>query len=170
MDSLERSKHVSLDRFIYALGIRFVGEHVSRLLVNHFKTLENLKNADFDELISIHEIGPQVARSVVEFFEEERNIETIDRLLRAGIKLTEMESQASEKLSGKTFVLTGTLENYTRSDAKKQIEALGGRVASAVSKSTDFVLMGKDPGSKAEKAKTLGIKIIDEAEFNEMIS
>ncbi len=170
MNSLEQSKNVSPDRFIYALGIRFVGEHVSRLLVNHFKTLENLKKADFDELISIHEIGPQVARSVVQFFQEQRNTETIDRLLNAGIKLTDMESQTSEKLSGKTFVLTGTLEKFTRGEAKKLIEAMGGHVASAVSKSTDFVLMGTDPGSKAKKAEAFGIVVINETEFQKMIS
>ncbi|MBD3289762.1 NAD-dependent DNA ligase LigA, partial [candidate division KSB1 bacterium] len=169
IDALEKSKHVPADRFIYALGIRFVGEHVSRLLVNHFKTLENLKHADYEELISIHEIGPQVARSVVEFFQEQQNLQTIDRLLKAGISLAELEQQTSDKLAGKTFVLTGALENFTRAEAKNIIESLGGRVASAVSKSTDFVLIGSDPGSKADKAKELGIKIIGESEFQEMI-
>jgi len=170
IDALDKSKRVSLERFIYALGIRFVGEHLSRLLTRHFQKLDKLQQATYDDLIGIYEIGPQVAQSVVQFFKEQRNLQTIARLLKAGIQFKAAEVQKSDKLAGKTFVLTGTLESLTRSEAEKMIETLGGHAASAVSKKTDFVVVGKDAGSKEAKARALGVKIIDEEEFKKMVS
>ncbi len=169
--ALEKSKKVTLDRFIFALGIRFVGEHAARLLANHFKSLENLQKASYDELIEIHEIGPQSAQSIVEFFAEPQNLQTIKKLQQAGVTIEKMpETEISElPLAGKTFVFTGALENFSRHEAEQLVESLGGRASSSVSKKTDFVVVGKDPGSKADKARQLGVTILNEKEFLEMI-
>lgn len=171
LEALEKSKKVPLERFIYALGIRFVGEHAARLLASHFRTFENIRNAKYDELLEIHEIGPQSARSIVEFFNEPRNLKTIEKLFNAGIEIEEKIEQTKGKqpLAGKTFVFTGALEFFTRHEAEQLVESLGGRAASSVSKKTDFVVVGKDPGSKADKARQLGVTIINEQQFREMI-
>ncbi len=170
LDALRKSKNVSPDRFLFALGIRFVGEHVARLLMRHFRDLSDLQNASEEELMHIREIGPQVAQSVIQYFKEEKNLKTILRLKEAGIKFGEIESATSDHFVGKTFVFTGTLEKYSREEAERLVESMGGRAASSVSKNTDFVVAGKDAGSKAERAKQLGVKIIDEAEFRKMIA
>ena len=169
LDALEASKNVSLSRFVYALGIRFVGEHIARVLVNFYKSLNKLKKATYNELIEIYEIGHQVAESVVQFFGEQKNLKTIERLQQAGIKFQGVEALASDKLADKIFVFTGALESYTRDEAKRLVESSGGHAASSVSKKTDFVIVGKDAGSKAEKARQLGVKIISEDEFKEMV-
>ncbi|NIR49283.1 NAD-dependent DNA ligase LigA [candidate division KSB1 bacterium] len=169
IDAIEASKKVDLARFLYALGVRFVGEHVSRVLAREFGTLENLKKASIERLQQVYEIGPQVAESVHEFFSEKHNLETIDRLLKAGVKIKEPAVLEDSKLAGKTFVFTGSLEQFTRSDAEQTVERLGGRAASSVSGSTDFVVVGAGPGSKAEKARELGIKILSEKEFTQMV-
>ncbi|MDW7680161.1 MAG: NAD-dependent DNA ligase LigA, partial [bacterium] len=171
IDSLEKSKDVSLERFIYSLGIRFVGEHTARLLAEHFQSLEKLKHANYDELISIHEIGPQSAQSIVQFFSEAGNLATIDRLLQAGIKIQSPKKSApAQTLAGKTFVFTGALENFTRHEAEQLVASLGGRAASSVSKNTDYVVVGAEPGSKEEKARQLGIEIISEDEFKRLVN
>ncbi len=169
VDALEKSKHITLDRFIYSLGIRFVGERSARLLADHFKTLDNFKNATYEELLTIHEIGPQSAQSIVQFLEEPKNVETINKLLSAGIKIETKEQTASDLFSGKTFVFTGALKIYTRHEAEALVESLGGRAASSVSRKTDFVVIGQNAGSKADKARELGVTILSEAEFHEMV-
>ena len=170
IDALEKSKNISLDRFIYGLGIRFVGEHSAVLLANHFRTLSNLKKTTYDDLLTIYEIGPQSAQSHVQFFDEPKNLNTIDRLLKAGIKIQQKEAAASDQLAGKTFVFTGTLERMTRDDAEKLVASLGGHSASSVSKKTDYVVVGAEPGSKAVKARELGVTILNEEEFKQLLS
>ncbi|MBC8182457.1 NAD-dependent DNA ligase LigA [candidate division KSB1 bacterium] len=169
IDALEKSKHINLGRFVFALGIRFVGEHAARLLANYFKNMNNLKKASYDELLSIHEIGPQSAQSLVQFFDEPKNIKTIDRLIQAGIQFEKVKTEADQVLSGKTFVFTGALELFTRHEAEELVTSRGGRASSSVSKKTNFVIVGKDAGSKAVKAKELGVTILSETEFKEMI-
>ncbi len=170
IDALEKSKNISLDRFIYSLGIRFVGEHTAGLLADHFKTLSTLKKTTYDELLTIYEIGPQSAQSIIQFFNEPKNLNTIDRLLKAGIHIQQKEQKESDKLAGKTFVFTGTLESMTREEAERLVKSLGGRAASSVSKKTDYVVVGTDPGSKATKAEGLGVAILTEEAFNRLIS
>jgi len=170
LDALEKSKRTTLARFLYALGIRHVGEHTAKLLADAFGSLEAIRNASAEDLEAVHEIGPEVARSVKDFFERKENLEVIDRLLEAGITFEEPEKTGKEqKFRGKTFVLTGTLQKYSRNEAKAEIEARGGRVSSSVSKKTDYVVAGADPGSKLELAKSLGVPILDEKTFLEML-
>jgi len=169
IDALENSKHISFDRFIFSLGIRFVGERTARLLADYLKTLENLKKTTYEELLSIHEIGPQSAQSIIEFFEEPKNVQTINKLLKAGITIEQKEQAASDIFSGKTFVFTGALEIYTRHEAEALVTSLGGHAASSVSRKTDFVVVGQKAGSKAGKARELGVTIISETEFKEMV-
>ena len=168
--ALEKSKHISFTKFIYSLGIRFIGEHTASLLAAHFKNLENLKQASYDELITIYEIGPQSAQSIVQFFNEPKNIATVDKLVQAGIKIQHEEVKTGTQFSGKTFVFTGTLENFSRDEAEKLITSLGGRATSSVSKKTDFVVEGKDTGSKAAKARELGVTILNEDQFRKMVA
>ena len=170
IDALEKSKSISLDRFIFSLGIRFVGEHAASLLADHFQTLSNLQKANYDELLAIHEIGPGSAQSIVQFFKEPKNLSTIERLLKAGINIQQQEQPASDALAGKTFVFTGTLATITRGEAEKLVESLGGRAASSVSKKTDYVVVGTDPGSKATKARDLGVTILNENEFKQLLN
>jgi len=169
VDALEKSKHINLGRFIFALGIRFVGEHAARLLANNFKNLENLKNASYDDLLEIHEIGPQSAQSIIQFFNEPKNIKTVERLYQAGINIEKEGIADDQKFAGKTFVFTGALEIFSRHDAEELVISMGGRAASSVSKKTDFVVVGKDTGSKATKARKLDVTILSEEEFKEMI-
>jgi DNA ligase (NAD+) len=170
IDALDQSKTISLDRFIYSLGIRFVGEHTASLLADHFKTLANLKKTTYDELLTIYEIGPQSAQSIVQFFNEPKNLSTIDRLLKAGINIQQKEQATGDQLAGKTFVFTGTLASMSRDEAEKLVASLGGRAASSVSKKTDYVVVGTDPGSKATKARDLGVTILNEQEFKNLLN
>ncbi len=169
LDALERSKNITLERFIYSLGIRYVGEHTASLLADHFKSLDNLKRASYDELLRVYEIGTQTAQSIVQFFNEPKNLNTIDRLLQAGIKIQSPTVAKGDQLAGKTFVFTGTLQSMTRDEAERLVESLGGRAASSVSKKTDYVVVGADPGSKAIKARELGLTILDEQQFKALI-
>ncbi len=168
IEALEASKEVELARFLYALGIRFVGEHVSRILAREFRTLDNLKKASRERLMQIYEIGPQVADSVYQFFNEEQNLKTIDRLLQSGIRIRVPQALADEKFKGKTFVFTGALQHYTREEAERLVESLGGRAASSVSRNTDFVVVGENPGTKAQRARELGVQILSEEDFRKM--
>jgi len=173
IDALERSKTRELSRFVYALGIRHVGEHIADLLVQAFGSLEKFQAASRDDLEAVAGIGPEVAASVRAFFAEKKNLEVIERLYRAGIKppappKPEVDP-ADLPLSGTSVVLTGTLTSMPRSKAKAIIERLGGKVASSVSKKTGLVIAGNNPGSKLEKAEKLGLKIIDEQEFLSLI-
>ena len=142
------------------------------MLARHFGDIDSLANAGEDELADVEEIGPVIAESVRRFFAGEQGLEIIERLKSAGVKMSAEPAGATAgggSLAGKTIVVTGTLENYSRSEIKELIKNLGGRSASSVSKKTDFVLAGDNPGSKVDKAKTLGVKIINEEEFGEMI-
>ena len=171
LNAIEESKNRSLARFIYALGIPNVGEHVARLLAKKFGSLENLMKASREDLLSIYEIGPEIAENVVAFFREKHNLKEIERMRQAGVRATTAVERKEEggPLHGKTFVFTGALQNFSRDEAKAIVEELGGRASSSVSKSTDYVVVGENPGSKYEKAKKLGVKIITEEEFMEMI-
>jgi DNA ligase (NAD+) len=169
LNAIEKSKRTTLARFIYALGIRHVGEHTAQLLADHFKSLERLKNASLQELLSIKGIGEETARSVKAFFEDERNLKNIERLLNAGITFEEVKAQEGFPVAGKTFVFTGALKSMTREKAKKMVVERGGRVASQVSRSVDYVVVGESPGSKLNRARQLGIKTINEEEFLDML-
>jgi len=129
-----------------------------------------LKKTTYEELLSIYEIGPQSAQSIVQFFDEPKNLNTIDRLMKAGITIQQQEKATSDQLSGKAFVFTGTLESMTRDEAEGLVASMGGRATSSVSKKTDYVVVGKDPGSKATKARDLGVTILNEEEFKSLLN
>jgi DNA ligase (NAD+) len=166
VSALEQSKRVALSRFIHALGIRLVGEHTADILARHFITLNKVVTATEDELVSIHEIGPEVAKSVVGFFSEQKNRDLIQKLITQGLSPQSPETKAKGALSGMTFVITGTLSSLTRDEASEKIRELGGRTTQAVSKNTDYVISGENPGSKLEKANELGIPVMTEDEFS----
>jgi DNA ligase (NAD+) len=172
MEQIEASKTRGLQRLLYGIDIRHVGERYAKILANHYRTIDRLAEASVEELDAIHEIGLTVAFSVHEWFRNPLHIELIDRLKAAGVKM-EMDGADSaaidERFAGKTFVLTGKLENYTRDEAAKMIEDRGGRVSSSVSKKTDYVVAGSDAGSKLVKAESLGVTIVDEAAFGQML-
>ena len=167
--ALEKSKDMTLSRFIYALGIRHVGNHVADVLAKAFKSLERIMFATEEELLAIHEIGPQVSESVRAFFKNPENRHSIERLLAFGVRITSGAVGRAGKLAGKTFVLTGSLDMFTRAEAKARIEASGGKVTTSVSSKTDYVVMGDKPGSKAKKAKELGVAVITEKVFREIL-
>lgn len=169
LNAINKSKKVSLSRFIYALGIRHVGEHISRVLAQKFRTLRRLMSAGVDELKTVDEIGPVVSESVRAFFDNQENQKNIERMLKAGVTLETEEPAGEQFLADKTFVLTGALETMTRSEAKARIQAMGGKVSSSVSKKTDYVVAGKEPGSKLDRAKELGIAILDERKFIQIL-
>ena len=164
---LEHSKETTLPRFLFALGIRQVGETTAQTLARHFGTLEALMHADTDELVEVQDVGPVVAQSIVSFFKEKHNRDVVKKLIKAGIHWPEEKapSPQSQTLAGKTFVLTGTLPNLSRNDAKEKLLRLGAKVSGSVSKKTDYVVVGADPGSKATKAEELGIPMIDEEQL-----
>ena len=171
LNALEQSKKASLGRLVFALGIRHVGERAAKTLAGHFGSLDRLIAAEFDELVGIPEIGTKMAESIITFFEQEQNRTVIGKMVRAGVNTIEsrVKVAGTGALAGKTFVLTGTLQAFTRESAKELIEGLGGKVSAAVSKSTDYVLVGENPGSKYEKAVKLGVKVIGEEEFRELV-
>jgi len=170
VSALEKSKHVTLSRFIHALGIRLVGEHTADILARNFISLERLMETPEDELVKIHEIGPEVAQSVVGFFSEEKNRELIKKLFEQGLSPESPESASTGALSGKVFVITGTLSSLTRDEAKEKIQVLGGRATSSVSKNTDYVISGENPGSKLDRAKELGVPVLTEDEFTALLT
>jgi DNA ligase (NAD+) len=171
LDEIKRSKQAELARVIFALGIRFVGERTGQLLANHFGSLDKLADATAEELVEAEEVGPRVAEAIQEFFHEERNRKVIEKLRKAGLQFEQKQTRKTDgKLAGKQFVLTGTLPTYSRDEAKQVIEESGGRVVGSVSKKTDYVVAGADPGSKLEKARTLGITILDEAGLQELLN
>lgn len=166
IQAIEISKQRPLYRLITALGIRHIGLKSARILTGYLKNIDDFLKVSENELISIPEIGAIMADSIVNFFAEPRNRETIDRLQEAGVNMVENEIEPGQRiLSGKTFVLTGTMQSLTRPEAAEKIEALGGKVTSSVSKKTDYVVVGEDPGSKYDKALVLGINILNEDEF-----
>jgi DNA ligase (NAD+) len=173
MQQIEASKTRGLQRLLYGIDIRHVGERYAKILAKHFKSIDRLAEATIEELNAIHEVGPTVAVSVYEWFRNPLHIDLVNRLRAAGVKLeTDGAGTAAndERFEGKTFVLTGKLEKYTRDEAAALIEERGGRVSSSVSKKTDFVVAGEDAGSKLTKAVSLGVTILDEAGFAEMLS
>ena len=171
LDEIQASRSNSLNRVIFALGIRFVGERTASLLADHFASIDSLASASVEELESVSEVGPKVAASIHSFFREPRNQKLLERLRAAGLRFKqERRAVRRAALAGKTFVLTGTLQSYTREEAKERIEQAGGRVASSVSKKTDYVVAGADAGSKLEKAKALGVHVIDEKQLEALLS
>lgn len=170
LEQVEKSRSRELRRLLFGLGIRFVGERVAMLLARHFRSLDALAAATAEEMEALHEIGPVVAQSVKEWFEDPRNQQLVARLKTAGLRSEEEEAPpGATAFQGMQFVVTGTLESMTRGAAKAAIEERGGRVTSSVSKKTSVVVVGADPGSKAEKAKGLGLEIVDEAGFQALL-
>ena len=170
LDEIENSKKLRLERVIYGLGIRFVGERTAQFLAEHFGSMEALENAGIEELQNVNEVGPRIAESIVEFFSIAANRKLLERLRQAGLTLKGRKKERGTKLAGKTFVLTGTLTKYTRDEAKKMIEDAGGKVTGSVSKKTDYVVAGTDAGSKLDKAKELGVAVVDEKEMEKLVS
>ncbi len=170
INALEKSKNCELASFIYALGIPNVGKKTAKDLANEYKTMENLMSSSFESLISIPEIGEIVAKSIIDFFKLEQVVENIQQLFQLGVKPYFEELEIKENpFAGKTMVVTGTLENYSRNEIKEKLEALGVKISSSVSKKTDYVLVGKEPGSKYAKALELEVKVLNEEEFEKMI-
>ena len=169
--AIEKSKTTTLARFIFALGIRNVGEATAKDLARHFGNLDALVAAGIDRLQQVPDVGPVVAASIARFFAESHNVEVIEQLRAAGVNWPEGEPSAvaNSPIAGKTFVLTGTLPTLTRDEAKDMIEALGGKVAGSVSKKTDYVVAGAEAGSKLDKAQALGVSILDERQFRELV-
>jgi DNA ligase (NAD+) len=170
LNEIESSKQLPLERVIYGLGIRFVGERTAQFLAEHFGSMESLASASVEELQNVNEVGPRIAESIAEFFSIPANRKLIDRLRAAGLALKGEKKERGTKLAGKTFVLTGTLAKYTRDEARKIIEDAGGKVTGSVSKKTDYVVAGSDAGSKLDKAKELGVPVIDEKEMEKLAS
>jgi len=169
LDEIEASKKLPLERVIYGLGIRFVGERTAQFLAEHFGSMDALMKAGEEELQDVNEVGPRIAQSIVEFFQEPKNRALVKQLQDLGLRLTAVKKERGTKLAGKTLVLTGTLAHFTRDEAKKMIEDAGGRVSGSVSKKTDFVVAGDDAGSKLDKAKELGVKVIGEKEMQDLL-
>lgn len=170
LQSIEVSKERPFDRVLYAISIRHVGDRAARILARHFKKIDSLINSDKESIEKIHEIGPKIAESVYNFFQKKTNVNLIEKLRKAGLKLQiEKNEIGTNKLEGLTFVLTGTLEKYSRDEAKSLIENMGGRVSSSISKKTSYLLAGKEAGSKLSNAKKLGVKIINEDAFEKMV-
>ncbi len=169
--AVEHSKRTTLARFIFALGIRNVGEATAKDLAQHFGSLDNLLAADAESLQQVRDVGPVVAQSMADFLAEAHNREVIEQLRACGVHWTEHEPQAAATLpfSGQTFVLTGTLAALSREQAKEKLEALGAKVAGSVSKKTDYVVAGAEAGSKLDKARELGVAVLDEQQLLEML-
>lgn len=169
IDALEKSKKTTLDRLLYGLGIRHVGQHLARVLAKNYRDITSLSKASPEELMQISEIGPEVATSIREFFTHKENLKVIADLEKLGVTYQKKEPVGEGKLKGLTFVFTGELENFTREEAKRLVEEEGARVTSSVSKKTSYVVAGKNPGSKLDKAREYGVKIIGEEEFARLI-
>ena len=172
LDALEKSKNTTLERFIFALGIRQVGETTAKTLANHFGSLANLMKASEEELTEVSDVGPVVAESIVHFFNEPHNSTVIEKLQQAGIHWqdVEVDHDKPQPLAGKTFVVTGTLSDMSRDEAKQALVALGAKVTGSVSKKTDYVVVGENPGSKATKAEELGVEMLDEKGFKKLLA
>src|SRR6202046_2964198 len=170
ISEIENSKKLPLERIIYGLGIRFVGERTAQFLAEHFGSMEALEKASVEDLQNVNEVGPRIAESIAEFFGVAANRDLVERLRKAKLTLSGEKKQRGTKLAGKTFVLTGTLVHFTRDEAKKMIEDAGGKVTGSVSKKTDYVVAGADAGSKLDKAKDLGVEVIDEKEMQQLLN
>jgi DNA ligase (NAD+) len=169
--AIRRAKSADLARFVNGLGIRHVGEATARTLARHFERLEALMDASEAEFLEVSDVGPEVAASLRTFFGEEHNRESIRRMLAAGLQLAPVDKpQHTSPLGGKTFVFTGALSSMTRDEAKARVETLGAKVAAAVSKKTDYVVVGADPGSKADKARSFGVEVLTEEAFRSLVT
>ena len=166
---IQKSKSVPLNRVLYGLGIRFVGERTAQLLADEFGSMDALMAASREQLERVNEVGPRVAQAIREFFDEAKNRDLIEKLRSAGLTFTAEKRKKSSRLEGITFVLTGTLPNLTREDVKAKIEAAGGRVSGSVSKKTHYLVAGEEAGSKLNKARELGVNVLDEAGLVEML-
>jgi len=169
IEAIEKSRQTSLPRFLYAIGIREVGEATARALAAHFGTLEAIMSANTEELEEVPDIGPVVAQHIATFFKQKDNVEVIKRLQKAGVNWEEHKTGSEQPLSGTTFVLTGTLDSMKRDEARDVLLSLGAKVTGSVSENTDFVICGTDPGSKADKAAELNVEILGEKEFLKLI-
>ncbi len=169
LEALEKAKHVSLAKFLFALGIRHVGERTARIIAEHAGTIDNVLKLTEEELLELPEVGPEIAGSFASFLANEEERELLVRLIDCGFQFQAPEAKASDSLAGKVFVLTGTLEELSRGDAKKLVESHGGKVSSSVSKKTDFVVAGEKAGSKLTKAEELGVAVLSESDFLSMV-
>jgi DNA ligase (NAD+) len=170
LDALEKSKRTTLARFIYALGVREVGESTAETLAGHFGDLNQVMNADLETLQQVEDVGPVVAENIRHFFDQQSNREIVARLIAAGIHWPAIEaSRAAQTLTGKTYVITGTLDGYSRDQAAKLLKARGARVSGSVSAKTSAVIAGANPGSKLGKAEAFGVDILDQAAFEELV-
>lgn len=169
--AIERSKHTTLPRLLYALGIRHVGEHVAEVLAREYPGWEELQHAAYEELQSTHEIGPRIAQSIVTFFQDAGNRAVLEKLRRGGLRITAARRPTvDQSMHGKTLVFTGELQALTRAEAKRLVEVRGGRVTSSVSRNTSYVVAGADPGSKLDQARKLGVPVLTEEEFKALLS
>ena len=168
--AIQASRARGLAPLLFALGIRYVGENVARILAGEFGSMDRLSRASEEELAAVHGIGPRIAASVALFFQQAENRHFITLLRQAGVKMEEESSTGPKPLLGKTFVLTGGLTHMTRDEAKAAIQRLGGRVTASVSKKTDYVVVGTDPGSKHEDAKRLRVPTLDEKAFQALLT
>jgi DNA ligase (NAD+) len=166
---IEQSRKLPLERVIFGLGMRFVGERTAEFLAEHFGSIDGLMKATVEELQQVNEVGPRIAQSIHEFFQEPQNLELVRRLKEAKLTFTGKKKERGTALADKTFVITGTLANYSRDAAKRMIEDAGGKVVGSVSKKTDYVVAGADPGSKLDKARELGVQVVDEKEMEELV-
>lgn len=169
LDEIDGSRKLPLERVIYGLGIRFVGERTAEFLAEHFGSMDELTTATYDELQQVNEVGPRIAASIREFFDEPKNRALIEQLRKAGLQLTGTKKERGTALEGKTFVLTGTLPTYSRDEAKKMIEDAGGKVSGSVSKKTSYVVAGEEAGSKLDKAREHGVEVIDESRLMQLL-
>jgi DNA ligase (NAD+) len=169
LEEIARSKSAGLARVLYGLGIRFVGERTAQLLAEEFGSVEALMTASREDLERVNEVGPRVSEAIREFFDEKKNRDLVHKLEKAGLTFTAEKRKKTSQLEGLTFVLTGTLPNLSREDAKARIESAGGRVSGSVSKKTNYVVAGEDAGSKLDKARELGVNVIDEAALEEVL-
>jgi DNA ligase (NAD+) len=168
--AIQGSKKARLDRFLYALGIRHVGHHVAQVLSRKYQSLESLRKKKKSSLEETPEIGPEIAQSVVEFFQQDVNKKVLKKLAKSGVEVKPMPEEGQDLLlEGQTFVFTGELKKYTRDEAKKQVENLGARASSRISGETDYVVVGENPGSKLAEAKKHHTKLLDEKEFEKLI-
>jgi len=168
--AIDKSRSATLGRFLYALGIRHVGEHVASVIADHYGSLDRIRETSAEDMEQVMEVGPVVAQSIHTFFLQPKNLELIEKLQKRGVTIAVEERPEGAPLEGKTFVLTGTLQHFKRNEAKKLIQRLGGRVSSSVSKNTTYVVAGADPGGKYDKAKKLGVKILTEEEFKKLVN
>jgi DNA ligase (NAD+) len=167
--SIENSKNRPFSRLLFGLGIRHVGSHMADVLAKYFPSIDKLRAAKFEDLVGVMEIGPAIAESIVNFFQLERNRKVLDKLRRAGVRMEEVSPRVLQKLKGLSFVFTGGLSQFSREEAQQKVRELGGEVSSSVNKKINYVVVGENPGSKLDKAKKMGVKIITEEDFVRMI-